>query len=99
MSTPALAHNVRGRGRHYSHPVDGTVVYYGCRESPDGDEQILFVGNMEGPETTVAPTELHEAIPESGWTVELASPEVDAVDTDSLTLGNGQAVVWIRQTD
>jgi len=26
MSTPALAHNVRGRGRHYTHPVDGEDV-------------------------------------------------------------------------
>jgi len=26
MSTPALAHNVRGRGRHYTHPVDGQDV-------------------------------------------------------------------------
>ena len=81
----------------YVHPVDGTVVYYGFRESPDGDEQMLFVGNMEGPETTVEPTALDESIPESGWEVVLASPGAESADTDSLSLDNGEAVVWTRQ--
>ncbi|PSQ58532.1 MAG: hypothetical protein BRD23_06550 [Halobacteriales archaeon SW_9_67_25] len=40
----------------YVHPVDGTVVYYCYRESPDG-AGVLFVGNMEGPATTVHPTD------------------------------------------
>ncbi|MEF8886152.1 MAG: glucosylglycerol hydrolase, partial [Haloarculaceae archaeon] len=47
----------------YRHPVDGTVVYYGFRESPTGDEQLLFAGNMEGAECTVDPTALDAAIP------------------------------------
>ena len=80
----------------YVHPVDGTVVYYGFRESPDGDEQVLFVGNMEGPEVTVEPTSLDPSIPDSGWELALAAPGTTP-DLDSLSLDNGQAVVWIRR--
>ncbi|WP_418886519.1 glucosylglycerol hydrolase [Halapricum desulfuricans] len=80
----------------YVHPVDGTVVYYGFRASPDGDEQVLFVGNMEGPEVTVEPTGLDPSIPADGWEPALASPGT-APDLDTLTLDNGQAVVWTRR--
>ena len=79
----------------YAHPVDGTVVYYGYRVSPDADEEVLFVGNMEGPETTVDPTALDERIPADGWEPAIVTPETEA-DLSSLTLDNGQAVVWTR---
>jgi hypothetical protein len=79
----------------YVHPVDGTVVYYGYRESPDGDEQVLFVGNMEGPEVTVEPTDLDDTIPSEGWEPALVSPGTEA-DLEELTLDNGAGVVWTR---
>jgi len=79
----------------YVHPVDGTVVYYGYRESPGGEEGVLFVGNMEGPAATVHPTDLAERIPADGWAQAVVTPGTDA-SLSGLTLGNGEAVVWTR---
>jgi hypothetical protein len=79
----------------YVHPVDGTVVYYGYRRSPDGEEEVLFVGNMEGPEVTVDPTDLDETIPEERWEPALVAPGVEA-SLSALTLDNGDGVVWTR---
>ncbi|SEO88304.1 Hypothetical glycoside hydrolase 5 [Halogranum amylolyticum] len=84
----------------YVHPTEGTVLYYGLRESPDGDEQVLFAANMEGVPVTVSPASLREqiAVPVAteGWDVELAAPGVDE-DADEFELSNSQAVVWTRE--
>ncbi|MFC6725253.1 glucosylglycerol hydrolase, partial [Halobium palmae] len=54
----------------YRHPTDGTVLYYGLRESPDGDEQVLFAANMEGVPVDVAPATLGVPdLPTDGWSV------------------------------
>jgi hypothetical protein len=84
----------------YVHPTDGAVLYYGLRVSPEGDEQVLFVGNMEGVPTAVTPTELDPSIPAEGWTVAVASAETNVVDaTEPVTLANAECVVFTRQPE
>jgi len=84
----------------YVHPTDGAVLYYGLRVSPEGDEQVLFVGNMEGVPTGVTPTELDPSIPAEGWTVAVASAETNVVDaTEPVTLANSECVVFTRRPE
>jgi len=84
----------------YRHPTNGTVLYYGLRESPDGDEQLLFAANMEGPPIEVSPEIWADEIadlPTDGWEPALAAPAVaTGADRDSVTLGNVQSIVWRR---
>ncbi len=82
----------------YRHPTDGTVLYYGYRVAPDGDEELLFLANMEGVATTEVPTELPtDGLPADGWELALASPGVGAADaTEPVTLANGEVVVFSR---
>ena len=56
---PWLIENLRD-GEHfdYIYPTDGTVIFYGTRLSPDNQEQILFLANMEGEPKTLTPTDL-----------------------------------------
>ncbi|WP_380675795.1 glucosylglycerol hydrolase [Salinigranum sp. GCM10025319] len=82
----------------YRHPTEGTVLYYGFRVSPDGDEQLLFAANMEGVPVTVSPQVLQEEMPDvptDGWEVALAAPGVSA--GEEVELANAQAVVWRRE--
>jgi hypothetical protein len=82
----------------YRHPTEGTVLYYGFRVSPDGDEQLLFAANMEGVPVEVSPSILQAEmadIPADGWEVALAAPGVD--EGDGVDLANSQAVVWRRE--
>ncbi|MBB6645626.1 glucosylglycerol hydrolase [Halobellus ruber] len=91
----------------YRHPTDGTVLYYGYRRAPpgvDGDEELLFAGNMEGVAVDVSPAVLvadareddnAPSIPEEGWEPALVPPDV-AVDDGTATLDNAQAIVWRR---
>jgi hypothetical protein len=88
----------------YRHPADGTVLYYGFRESPEGDEQLLFAANMEGVPADVSPAALDvPGLPTDGWTVELAAPALDAergdraTADDPVTLPNATGVVWTRE--
>ena len=84
----------------YRHPTEGTVLYYGLRESPDGDEQLLFAANMEGTPIDVSPEILAaeiDGLPTDGWEPELAAPAV-STDEEPIELGNVQAIVWSRQT-
>lgn len=85
----------------YVHPTEGTVLYYGLRESPDGDEQVLFAANMEGVPVEVSPAflreELEVPLATEGWDVELAAPGVDDDGSDDFELANSQAVVWTRE--
>ena len=91
----------------YRHPADGSVVYYGLRESPDGGERVLFVGNMEGAATTVTPATLLDdaeldpaafdaALVAPGVTTRRAeAPRVDG----SIELANGEAVVFVADSE
>jgi hypothetical protein len=82
----------------YRHPTEGTVLYYGFRVSPDGDEQLLFAANMEGVPVEVSPSVLQAempTIPTDGWEVALAAPGVD--EGAEVELDNSQAVVWRRE--
>ena len=82
----------------YRHPTEGTVLYYGFRISPDGDEQLLFAANMEGVPVEVSPETLQEEMPDiptDGWEVALAAPGVDA--GAHVELDNSQAIVWRRE--
>jgi hypothetical protein len=82
----------------YRHPTEGTVLYYGFRVSPAGDEQLLFAANMEGVPVEVSPAMLQEemsSIPTEGWEVALAAPGVDA--GEQVGLDNAQGVVWRRE--
>jgi hypothetical protein len=85
----------------YRHPANGTILYYALRESPDGDEQVLFAANMEGVPVDVSPATLAEEVPAvttGGWEVALTAPRVArSGDGTAFSLGNAQAVVWTRQ--
>jgi hypothetical protein len=98
---PWLRHDVDFEGDEYygyRHPTEATVLYYGFRISPDGDEQLLFAANMEGVPITVSPALLQEEMPDiptEGWEVALAAPGVDA--GTEVELANAQAIVWRRE--
>jgi hypothetical protein len=87
----------------YRHPADGTVLYYAFRESPDGDEQVLFAANMEGVPVDVSPAIVDDLVDDhdvafDDWDVEITAPGVTrSYDGREFTLDNGQAVVWTRE--
>ncbi|WP_284013396.1 glucosylglycerol hydrolase [Halobaculum litoreum] len=86
----------------YRNPANGSVVYYGLRESPAGDERVLFVGNMEGAPTAVTPADLVDAdLDPAAFEAALVAPGVaegreapPALD-EAVELANGQAVVFV----
>jgi hypothetical protein len=82
---------------NYVYPTDGTVLYYGHRQGPDGEE-LLFVGNMEGVAETVTPTDLADVDGE-GWELALSSPGLDAGAADEpLELADSQAALYLRES-
>ncbi|MCA9971986.1 MAG: hypothetical protein KC425_17300 [Anaerolineales bacterium] len=82
----------------YLQPMDGSVLFYGRRTAPNG-EQLLFVANMEGAPRTVAPTALPiPDLPAAGWRLALATPGLDvAAPADPLTLHDSQGAVFTRR--
>ncbi|MGD9030548.1 MAG: glucosylglycerol hydrolase, partial [Anaerolineae bacterium] len=89
-------------GEHfsYAHPAEGTVLFYGLRQAPDGDEDLLFVANMEGAPRTVVPADLPiPNLPRSAWELALATPgaRVRRVDQRA-TLRDSEGVVFTRHT-
>jgi len=104
---PWLRHDVGDTGAletfDYRHPTEGTVLYYGLRESPAGDEQLLFAANMEGQPVDASPDILAEEIPglpTDGWEVALAAPDVDAAAGEAaatVALVDSGAIVWRRE--
>jgi hypothetical protein len=80
----------------YVYPTDGTVLYYGHRQSAAAGEELIFVGTMEGVAETVTPTEL-VGVDGDGWEVALESPGLDVSDADDpLELADSQAAVFVR---
>ena len=81
-------------------PSDGAAVFYGLRTSPDQKEQVLFVGNMQGVDVTLNPSELGiEGLEKSGWRFAIGSPEVSSTTkvTEPVTLKNAEAIVFVRE--
>lgn len=98
---PWLAENLRNDEMFaYKEPVDGSVVFYGLRRSPDGMEEVLFVANMEGAPCTLTPTELPiPDLPQVGWRVALATPRLVDCEraTQRITLHDSEGIVFTRQ--
>ncbi|SHG83000.1 glucosylglycerol hydrolase [Halobaculum gomorrense] len=91
----------------YREPTDGSVLYYGLRESPDGGERVLFVGNMEGAAASVTPGELFDDVdPDpAAFDAALVAPDVEArrdsapaVDRP-VRLATGEAVVFVADVE
>jgi hypothetical protein len=82
----------------YHHPTEGTVLYYGRRNAPDGSEELLFVANMEGRSETVVPSELFgDAESGEDWAVALSTDGLaDARVDDPVTLDDSDVVVFSR---
>jgi len=60
----------------FRRPANGTVLYYGMRISPDGDETLLFMANMEGEPITITAVDLPiPNLPQDRWKKELAAPK------------------------
>jgi hypothetical protein len=81
----------------YREPCDGTILFSGWRRAPDGDEEVLFIGTMEGAATEVVPVEHVPADKRDGWSIALASPgiDIDAPD-ETISLGNSEAILLTR---
>lgn len=82
---------------NYQYPVDGTVLFYGLRRSPDDSEHILFAMNMEGAPRTVTPSKLPiPNLPQGNWQVALATPGLTVEGADQeITLRNSQGIVFV----
>ena len=80
-------------------PSEGAAVFYGVRTSPDRSEQLLFVGNMQGVDTTINIRELDlPGLPKDGWECVFTTPgfgNAQGIDQD-ITFKNASAVVFRR---
>ncbi|MEQ8965436.1 MAG: glucosylglycerol hydrolase [Azospirillaceae bacterium] len=98
MDRPWLRRNLGG-GDVFSfrEPVDGSVLFYGRRHGPKG-EQLLFVAHMEGAPTTVSPLDLPIAdLPRDGWRQAFATPGFDPADpTTGTEIHDGQGLILAR---
>lgn len=80
-------------------PTNGTVVFYGLRQAPDGGEQVLFVANMEGAPAELNPLDLPiPNLPRDGWQVALTSPGLEPAGPDAtVTLHDSQGLLLTRR--
>ncbi|MGL4608501.1 MAG: glucosylglycerol hydrolase [Trueperaceae bacterium] len=81
---------------NYLHPSDGSIVFYGLRQSPDNKEQVLFIANMEGAPCTLTPLELHAGLTATNWKLALATNATTAHVDKPLTLNDSEGVVFTR---
>ncbi len=99
LDRPWLMANL-GEGDYYNYkyPTDGTVLYYGLRNSPDGEEQVLFVANMEGVPVSIIPTDLPiPNLEQDGWTLAVKAPTLQASSaTESITFRNAEGLLFVR---
>ncbi len=96
LAHPWLQQNLTVDDRFdYRHPTHGSVLFYGLRTGPDG-EQIMLVANMEGAPATVVPTEL-VGVSAGGWEPALVAPEVEPSAAGSpVHLPDGTGIAFIR---
>jgi hypothetical protein len=79
-------------------PTDGSVVFYGLRNAPDGNERVLLAANMEGAPAAITPM----ALPIPGlnvedWRVGLVTPGLELGSLDEpVTLHDGQGMLLIH---
>ncbi len=82
----------------YIEPCDGTVLFYGLRQAPNGREQLLFVANMEGAPNTFTSANLPiPNLPLDGWQLAISTPKISPSGIEQpLTLSNSEGVIWVR---
>jgi len=76
--------------------VEGTVIYYGLRTSPDGHEKVLVVANMEGAPYKMRINQIPlPEIEKNTWEVALTSPGIVAEAHDEvMTFRNSEGVIF-----
>lgn len=82
-------------------PVDGTVLFYGLRNSPDGSEQTLFLCNMEGRPVTLTPAQdlPIRDLSSTGWQIALCTRGLEQCEAgQSFVLSDSQGLVYTRST-
>jgi hypothetical protein len=94
---PWLMNDLRGEELlDFQRPADGTVLFYGVRVSPDGDEKLIFIANMEGAPRKLTPARL--PIPDLdpvGWEIAIHTPGLTVGNFgDSVMLEDSQGVVF-----
>ena len=83
----------------YREPCRGTVLFSGWRRAPDGGEEVLFVGNMEGRTVETVPLRHAPADRRDGWRVTLATPGLDVQAPDeAVSLANSEGVLLARRS-
>ena len=94
---------LRGSLREEEHfgriiPEEGSILFYVLRKEPDGEEELLYVGNMEGAPRQVTPIDLPiPGLAATGWTPALAVPGLQRPEAEgSVCLANGQGVLFSR---
>ncbi len=82
----------------YLRPVNGHAVFAALRQAPDGGEQVLFVGNMEGGDIDLTPTELDlPGLTPDGWHLMLRTPNIGSDYLGGpITLNDSSGVVFTR---
>ncbi|MDX1656114.1 MAG: glucosylglycerol hydrolase, partial [Candidatus Competibacteraceae bacterium] len=99
QARPWLRDNLtEGDTFNYRHPTQGTVLFYGHRTGPDG-EQVLFAANMEGAPVEIVPVELPiEGLDKEGWQPALTAPGLEmGLANEPVTLHDGQGFLLIKQ--
>jgi hypothetical protein len=85
----------------YRYPTDGSVLFYGLRRAPEGEESVLFLANMEGAPYSITPLSLPVPdLPQRGWTLALTTPGLGAAQAvrfdQPVTLRDSEGVVFTR---
>lgn len=79
-------------------PEEGSIFFYILRKEPDGEEELLYVGNMEGSPRQVTPVDLPiPGLAATWWTPAVAVPGLQRPEAEgSVCLANGQGVLFSR---
>ena len=96
---PWLIRNLAENDHYGRAETDETTLFYSLRTAPEGDEQVLFVANMEGAPAEVTPTELDiPGLEAEGWQLALAAPGVSFAQADQpVTLADSQGITLSRK--